>query len=90
LSTLLKIIIIKEEQQMDKLTENIKKFLDVYKFLPSEAKAAFEAQITSHIKDCDKKTRNLYIALLSSAKDNLDPVQTIEKMKKINQEQQKQ
>jgi hypothetical protein len=90
LSTALKISIIKGDKEMEKLNENIKKFLDVYRFLPSEAKAAFEAQITSHINSCDQKTKNLYAALLSSAKENLDPADTIERMKKINPEQQKQ
>lgn len=71
---------------MKKLNENIKKFLDVYRFLPAEAKAAFEAQIASHIKDYDQKTQNLYSALLSSAKENLNENETIERMKKVNSE----
>jgi hypothetical protein len=70
----------------DKLHQDIKRFFDVYKFLPSEGKAQFEAQITAEIKDKDQKTKNLYCALLKAAKDGEAVEDAIEGMGKAAEE----
>lgn len=55
-----------------KLEKDINRFLEVYKVLSPEARANFEAQMESTLKEVDEKTRSLYMALLHSAKDNCD------------------
>ena len=52
-----------------KLNKDIKKFLEVYKFLSAEGKAQFEAQMAGELKGKDQRTRKLYYSLLKSAKD---------------------
>ena len=54
----------------DKLKTDIKKFLEVYKFLSAEGKAQFEAQMAGELKGRDERTKKLYYSLLQSAKDN--------------------
>jgi len=67
--------------ESDKLTADIKKFLDVYTILGPEAKAAFEAQMDKLTSSTDDKTRALYRALYQSAKDGLAADEAIAKMK---------
>lgn len=73
----------------DKLHQDIKRFFDVYKFLPSEGKAQFEAQIAAQIKDKDQRTKNLYYALLKAAKDGTAVEDAIEEMGKAAEEERK-
>ncbi|MBU0687769.1 MAG: hypothetical protein KKB81_08025 [Candidatus Margulisbacteria bacterium] len=63
-----------------KLEKDIGKFLEVYKVLNTEARAAFEAQMESTLKNVDEKTRKLYIALLDTAKDNGDLEEAIDNL----------
>ncbi|MFA4966875.1 MAG: hypothetical protein WC624_01480 [Candidatus Margulisiibacteriota bacterium] len=65
---------------MHDLNDNIGKFLDVYRVLTPEARAAFEAQIDKSSHGKDEKTKGLYRALLKAAKDNLDTEEAIEMM----------
>jgi len=51
-----------------KLKADIKRFLEVYYFLPSEAKAQFEAELAANTKKMDEATQKLYKSLLQSAK----------------------
>ena len=71
----------------DKLHQDIKRFFDVYKFLPSEGKAQFEAQITAQIKDKDQRTKNLYYALLKAAKNGAGVEDAIKDMGKAAEEE---
>lgn len=64
------------------LNEYISKFLDSYRILAPEAKAAFEAQLDKTIYSSDKNTRILYQVLRKAAKDGLSADEAIEKMKK--------
>jgi len=64
----------------NQLKNDIQRFLDVYNFLTPEAGAMFEAQLAPHLKKTDARTRNLYNALLSSAKDNLGIEDAITRM----------
>ncbi|MBU0502137.1 MAG: hypothetical protein KJ811_02705 [Candidatus Margulisbacteria bacterium] len=47
----------------------MEKFLEVYRFLPSEGKAHFESQLAGELKDKDAATKKLYYCLLQAAKD---------------------
>lgn len=67
-------------EAIKKLQNDIKKFLEVYKFLSVEGKAQFEAQMAGQIKDLDEKTKNLYQALLQAAKDGSTIDEAINKM----------
>lgn len=53
----------------DKLKKDVKKFLEVYRFLSAEGKAQFEAQMSGELKGQDERTKKLYYSLLQSAKD---------------------
>lgn len=68
------------------LKENVGKFLDVYKILTPEAKAAFEAQMDKITHKTDAQTRILYHILQSAAKDGLTVEEAIEKMKQTTQD----
>jgi len=65
----------------DRLTHDIGKFLDVYRILTPEARAAFEAQMDKIIAQADDKSKNLYRALQQAAKEGLTIQEAIEKMK---------
>lgn len=67
-----------------KLEQDVKKFLEVYKILSSSGKAQFEAQMAGSIKDIDERTRKLYSALLTAAKDGCDINESIDRMKKTS------
>ncbi len=56
----------------EKLREDIRKFLEVYKVLLPEGKAQFEAQMAKAAVDQDERTKSLYSALVKAAKDGLD------------------
>jgi len=71
-----------EENALQDIGKNIEKFLVLYKILSSADKAAFEAQMTSTIRDVDEKTRLLYQSLLKSAKDNLTKEEALKAMHK--------
>ncbi|MFC1568195.1 hypothetical protein ACFL37_00670 [Candidatus Margulisiibacteriota bacterium] len=68
----------------DKLLEDVKKFLDVYKVLSADGKAQFEAQMAGSIKDQDDKTKKLYGALLQAAKDGKDIDGAVQAMEKAS------
>ncbi|MDD5382334.1 MAG: hypothetical protein PHH60_01585 [Candidatus Margulisbacteria bacterium] len=53
----------------EKLHLDIKRFLEVYRFMPAEVKAHFEAKLAGDIKNLDEKSRKLYSSLLRSAKE---------------------
>ena len=75
-----------ENAEFEKLDESIGKFLEVYKILSSEAKAAFESKLPSAIKGDDEKTQNLYRALLKAAKEGKDTRGAFEAMDKTRKE----
>ena len=64
----------------EKLTQDVKKFLEVYKVLLPEGKALFESKILETNKKADEKTKKLYQILIDSARHSLSVEQTIEKM----------
>lgn len=64
------------------LNETITNFLDSYRILAPEAKAAFEAQLDKTIYCSDINTQILYQALRQAAKDGLTAAEALEKMKK--------
>ena len=66
----------------EKLRQDIRKFLEVYKVLSPEGKAQFEAQMAGEVKGQDEKTKKLYYSLLQSAKDGKDIEQAIQEMGK--------
>lgn len=66
-----------------KLSKDVQKFLDVYNILSSEARAAFEAQIAPTLHAADEKSKKLYAALLSSAKDGISIEDAISRMEKV-------
>lgn len=68
-------------EESEKLTADIRKFLDVYTILGPEAKAAFEAQMDKLASGTDEKTRALYKSLYKAAKDGLTSEEAIAKMK---------
>ena len=51
-----------------KLFDDVKRFLEVYRFLPAEGKAHFEAELAGNLKNMDEPTQDLYKSLLESAK----------------------
>lgn len=67
---------------IEKMHKNVTDFLEVYKYLPSEGKAQFEAQLNSYLKDKDEKTQKLFGSLLQAAKDRIGLEKAIEAMKK--------
>jgi flagellar hook-basal body complex protein FliE len=72
-------------EPQEKLKQDVKKFLEVYKVLSPEGKAQFEAQLAGSIKDLDEKTKKLYQTLLKAAKDGLSVEDAIQQMKKANE-----
>lgn len=70
------------EDPILKLETDIKRFLEVYKVLPPEGKAAFEAQMSAAVSKVDDKTKRLYQALLQSAKDGLSVDKAIQEMQR--------
>ena len=68
----------------EKLLQDVKKFLEVYKVLSADGKAQFEAQMAGSIKDQDDKTKKLYGALLQAAKDGQDIDGAVQAMEKAS------
>jgi hypothetical protein len=68
---------------IDKLRQDIKKFLDVYKILSPEGRAQFEAQMAGAVKGQDEKTKKLYYVLLQAAKDGKEIEDAIKEMQKV-------
>ncbi len=66
----------------DKLKKDVKKFLEVYRFLSAEGKAQFEAQMAGEVKDKDERTKKLYYSLLQSAKDGRSIQEAIKELEK--------
>ena len=64
----------------ERLSQDIGKFIEVYRVLNSESRAAFAAQMEATLKSVDPKTRGLYEALIYSAKDNCSLEETIDNM----------
>jgi len=75
-----------ETDEIDRLDKSIKRFLEVYKILSPEAKAAFEAELSSAIKNNDEKAKKLYQALLKAAKEGMDSKAALEEMEKTRRE----
>ena len=73
------------EDQIEKLKTDIERFLEVYKVLPPEGKAAFEAQMNSAVNKVDEKSKVLYYALLQSAKNDEEVGQAIDKLHQTSQ-----
>lgn len=71
-----------ENNPVQKLQNDIQKFLEVYKVLSAEGKAQFEAQMAGAIKKQDERTKKLYLSLLQSAKDGKGIEEAIQEMKK--------
>ncbi len=67
-------------EQTEKFTQDVKKFLEVYKVLLPEGKALFESKILEANKNSDEKTKKLYQTLIDSARNDLSVEQTIAKM----------
>jgi hypothetical protein len=72
------------EELLKKLEGDVKRFLEVYRFLSAEGKAQFEGQMLGSIKGQDEKTKGLYRVLLQSAKDGLSIDDAIAAMKKVS------
>jgi hypothetical protein len=67
-----------------KLLQDVKKFLEVYKVLSAEGKSQFEAQMAGSVKGEDEKTKKLYYALLQAAKDGKGIEGAIREMEKAS------
>lgn len=71
--------------EKDKLTilhKNVDLFLEAYKILSPEARATFEAELTSKMKGMDERTRKLYQALIKAAKEGMDKEGAVQEMRK--------
>lgn len=66
----------------EKLREDVKKFLEVYRILSPEGKAQFEALMAGAVKNQDENTKKLYHALLQAAKDGKEIAEAVEEMGK--------
>jgi hypothetical protein len=64
-----------------RLCQDIGKFLEVYKILTPEARAAFEAQMDKIVARADEKSKALYRTLQQAAKDGLTTEEAVDKMK---------
>jgi len=73
------------EEKMNKLMGEIKRFLEVYRFLSAEGKAQFEGQMAGSIKKIDESTKKLYQTLLKAAKNGLSVDAAIKEMNKTSQ-----
>ncbi|MFH1542852.1 MAG: hypothetical protein ABIE84_07190 [bacterium] len=70
------------EEKINKLNADVKRFLDVYRFLSAEGKAQFESQMQGNLKTVDEKTKKLYLSLLQSAKSGLSIEEAIAQLHK--------
>ncbi len=71
-----------EQNPQQRLLNDVKRFLEVYKVLSPEGKAQFEGQMAGSIKEQDDKTRKLYHILLQAAKDGKGIGEAIQEMGK--------
>ncbi|MFH1826076.1 MAG: hypothetical protein ABH823_02140 [bacterium] len=67
-------------ERIARLKHEVKRFLEVYRFLSVEGKAQFESQMMGQIKNLDEKTQKLYQTLLQTAKDGKSIQEAIEAM----------
>ncbi len=65
---------------IEKLNNDVRKFLEVYNILSPEAKGLVEIQLTPHLQNADKRTKALYSALLSAAQEGLSIADAISRM----------
>ncbi len=72
------------EEKLNKLMEELKQFLDVYKVLTPEGKAAFEAQMGPVLKNADPTAKIAYESMLSSAKEGLSLEEAFERLKNLS------
>lgn len=68
---------------MDKLKDDVRRFLEVYKVLLPEGKALFESKILASLKDMDERTKKLYAILLKASRCGLGVEETIQEMQKF-------
>ncbi|HTY13719.1 MAG TPA: hypothetical protein VMD02_05990 [Candidatus Omnitrophota bacterium] len=64
----------------DDLSDQVSAFINTYKILSPEAKAAFEAQLDKSISTSSEESKMLYQVLRQAAKDGLTAEEAIEKM----------
>lgn len=72
-----------EKNAEETLDEIVGRFIEVYKILSPEEKIRFEIEIEKKTKAMDGKTKDLYLALIASAKKGLDIKETLVKMRKV-------
>lgn len=72
-----------EQPNKEKVLQNIYKFMESYLKLGPTSKKAFEKQLMSSINKMDNKTRELYMSLLKSAKDNRSKEEAFTEMERI-------
>lgn len=65
-----------------KIEESVRQFFDAFGKLGPEEKVYFLAEIDKQMKKKDEKDRNLYLALIRSAREGLSYQETIDKMKR--------
>lgn len=68
----------------EQLAKDIQKFLDVYNVLTPQAKALFEVQLAPKLNISDKRSKKLYLALLSAAQDKLSIEEAISRMEEVD------
>lgn len=73
-----------QSDPIQRLRQDVKKFLDVYKVLSPEGKAQFEAQMAGAIKGHDEGSKKLYYALLKAAKDGKGIDGAIQEMEEVD------
>ena len=72
-----------EKNPMDNLNDQVRRFLEVYKVLPPDARVSFEIEIAKKKGSMDERTKRLYDALIQAARDGMNFEQAISKMKEI-------
>lgn len=63
--------------------DQVKRFLEVYKILSPQSRVGFEIEIAKKTSLMDERTRNLYAALIDSAREALGSDAAITNMKKV-------
>jgi len=67
----------------ERLEDQVKRFLEVYKVLSPEARVTFEIEIAKKTAVMDERTKNLYNALVKAAREGLSQQEAIEQMRKV-------
>lgn len=67
-----------------KILDQVKRFLEVYRFLSAEGKVEFERRILAEIRQFDEKTKALYLLLLGSAKAGEGLEETVKRLQKTS------